>query len=186
MISEVSARDLGKLLPLWKQYAEAHAVYDDAFLLQQASDEAILQYLSDAWMAPGHHVFICSEVNQVVGFVHFATADFPFPHRSLRHGFIDALYVHPSRRLRGIGSMLFKHVNDWLAERSIHRIQLCVAAGNAEAYLFWKKFGFDELVITMKQSGKAQTEQNKSGAECAVGREVAKPSAEPRDAADSR
>jgi GNAT superfamily N-acetyltransferase len=154
MITHLTAPELPKLVPLWKSYALAHAPYDLAFSIREEPEEDFVAYLTSVWLAPGHHVFVHSEDGGPDGFIHFATADLPYPHKSLRHGLVEALYVCPASRRRRVGSNLLHYMEAWLNARSISRIHLNVAYRNTEAMHFWKKIGFDELTVTLKKKEK--------------------------------
>lgn len=154
MISNLNPLDVRHMVPLWKSYALEHAPYDSAFSIRDEDDDRLTEFLTNVWLAPGHHVFVYGEAASPSGFIHFATADLPYPHNSLRHGLIEALYISSHQRRKGIGSMLFHHVDGWLRERSITRIHLNVASANTEALHFWRKRGFDELTVTLKRKEK--------------------------------
>ncbi|GIO86640.1 N-acetyltransferase [Paenibacillus faecis] len=44
---------------------------------------------------------------------------------------------------RGVGTRLFAELNDWAAERGIHRLELTVMAHNEVAIALYKKCGFE-------------------------------------------
>ncbi|MDF2792199.1 MAG: GCN5-like N-acetyltransferase [Neobacillus sp.] len=43
----------------------------------------------------------------------------------------------------GVGTKLFKHLEDWAREHSVHRLELSVATRNEAGLRLYKKMGFD-------------------------------------------
>ena len=58
---------------------------------------------------------------------------------------IEALYVTPAARRRGIGAMLVEHVLDWSEEHGIRGIDLEAYRGNTPASILYRSIGFRRL-----------------------------------------
>lgn len=150
MIQTIPKNEIIQLAPLWREYAASHECYDRAFTLRPLSDDELLTYLASEWAAGGHHLCGFYHEGVIVAFIHYATADFPYPHVSILHAEILDLYVAREFRRRGIARELVGWVANALSVKQIGRIHVRMSAQNPAAIAFWRKNGFSDFVLTMK------------------------------------
>jgi GNAT superfamily N-acetyltransferase len=63
-----------------------------------------------------------------------------------RRAAITELFVRPDRRRRGAGRALVAAALDWARQRGAARVEVRVAARNAEGQAFWRAQGFGDFV----------------------------------------
>ena len=151
MLHLLNKHAVSDIAPLWLDYAASHQNFDLCFQLQDISYSAVEAHILSDWFQPGHHSFGYYSSGRMIAFIRWATADFPFPHKSLIHGKILDLFVASSHRRSGIATTLFRATEDWLNKRDILRIHLSVACLNTEAIAFWSHLGFSDLVLELKR-----------------------------------
>lgn len=150
MIQTIPENEFMQVSPLWREYAASHECYDRAYTLRPLSDEELLIYLSSEWAAGGHHLCGYYDKGEIVAFIHYATADLPYPHVSMLHAEILDVYVSHGYRRRGIARELVGWVTNALSAKRIGRIHVRMSADNDAAIAFWRKSGFSDFVLTMK------------------------------------
>ncbi|OGV73432.1 MAG: hypothetical protein A3K19_13910 [Lentisphaerae bacterium RIFOXYB12_FULL_65_16] len=91
----------------------------------------------------------------VVGLVTIKAAPSPnYPmFRSRTFALIENLAVHEAWRGQGIGSTLMHAAKGWAQARGLGTIQLAVWAANSAAIRFYRKHGFDPILIRMEADG---------------------------------
>jgi GNAT superfamily N-acetyltransferase len=151
MITLIDRHRISDIVPLWMEYAKNHQHYDQCFELRTKQKSDLEAYLLSDWLFPGHYSLGYYSSNRIIAFICWATADFPFPHKSMPHGKILDLFVSPSYRRRGIATALFRETESWLHQRAIRRIQLTVAALNADAISFWRSKDFGDFLLELKR-----------------------------------
>ena len=57
-------------------------------------------------------------------------------------GEIDNLYIKPTFRKKGLGTLVCKRSLEWLINKNVSDIFIFVAVGNEKALAFYKKLGF--------------------------------------------
>jgi len=134
------AADLDALVELWLEVARHHQALDPYFRLRpDARDEArrlLARELGDpdaaAWLAGEPPAGFC-----------IARIDRAPPiHEETERAEITDLGVRPDARRAGLGRRLAGQALAWAAERGVGRVEIRVAAGNAEGQAFWRALGF--------------------------------------------
>ncbi len=64
-------------------------------------------------------------------------------------GWLYYVAVAPARRRRGIGAMLVRAAESWIADAGIPKAQLMVRANNAAAIGFYRALGYDVQDVTV-------------------------------------
>lgn len=60
-----------------------------------------------------------------------------------RYGYVNNLYISPSRRGAGLSKELMKQSDEWFRSRGIKRIRLTVTASNESAVALYRSCGYD-------------------------------------------
>ncbi len=66
------------------------------------------------------------------------------------HGEIDSLYIEEAFRRSGTGDGLLRRALGWLKGEGAEEITIVVAAGNEEAFSFYRRHGFYPAYTTLK------------------------------------
>jgi ribosomal protein S18 acetylase RimI-like enzyme len=64
------------------------------------------------------------------------------PDTSLRHCYLEYLWVAPGVRRHGVASMLLRRVLDRLRDSGVHTVELYILDGNDRARRLYQRFGF--------------------------------------------
>ena len=64
---------------------------------------------------------------------------------------LDNMYIEPSCRSMGIGSMLIDSFEQWCKTKGASRIMVTASSKNALAQCFYKKNGFSDINVTLKK-----------------------------------
>lgn len=59
-----------------------------------------------------------------------------------RYGYINNVYIAPSRRGQGLGADLMRHTDDFFRARGVHRVRLTVTASNQAAASLYEHSGY--------------------------------------------
>lgn len=97
----------------------------------------------------------CTKDDELVGFLHGVLRVVP-PYLAGRFaGSIEAVFVQPAHRRRGIAAELVRLAEDWFAEKGARHIELKVLVGNEAGRAFWERVGFRaDLLQMIKETGK--------------------------------
>lgn len=67
--------------------------------------------------------------------------------------YINFLATHPSYRKYGIAELLYRQLEEMLAEKGVNRVYLCTWSGNRAAMRFYEKLGFIVYSIVLNDRG---------------------------------
>jgi ribosomal protein S18 acetylase RimI-like enzyme len=59
-----------------------------------------------------------------------------------RYGYVNNVYIAPSRRGQGLGLELMQQTDEWFRSRGVHRVRLTVTSTNAAAAALYERSGF--------------------------------------------
>ncbi len=146
MIRRARRGDRTAIAALWQALLESHAEIDRAFALRgDASchvDREVERALADA--ACG--AWIAEEAGACVGFCIARHEQAPPLAAESSRVAVTELLVERSARRRGVGRALVAAALDWARARGAARVEVRVAARNAEGQAFWRAQGFGNFV----------------------------------------
>ncbi len=142
--------DLHSMVSLWMFNAQHHGELEPRF--QYVSDIETLTgaFLSKQFQSDDFFALIAQDGDEVIGYIAAFVMERPSIHLHRRIGFIDGLFVKPNYRRKGIGAALWEKALLQLQERKVDLIHLTVASKNPAAIRFWRRVGFDDLMIRME------------------------------------
>ncbi|MFB7156703.1 GNAT family N-acetyltransferase [Lysinibacillus sp. NPDC056232] len=85
-------------------------------------------------------LFIAEIEKTVVGYLIVQGNHMP---SSVSHRAYIVVGIHSEYRGQKIGTALFSHLDDWVKEKSMHRLELTVMANNKAGIALYKKMGFE-------------------------------------------
>jgi ribosomal protein S18 acetylase RimI-like enzyme len=133
--------DLAAIAELWRQLVDHHS----ESLPRTTSDvpaHALDALLRDAACA----AWIAERDERAVGFCAVRVETAPPGVRESACAQITELYVRPEARRCGAGRALVDAAFAWARERGAERVEVRVAARNAEGQAFWRSLGFGAFV----------------------------------------
>jgi ribosomal protein S18 acetylase RimI-like enzyme len=140
------ASDRAALAALWSELLAHHAALDAAFALgidaRSVSERTLARLLRDpvaaAWIAP--------HGPSPAGFCAARVVRAPVELAEAARAEITELWVRPAARRGGLGTSLAGAALAWAREQGAARVEVRVAARNAEGQAFWRALGFGAFV----------------------------------------
>jgi ribosomal protein S18 acetylase RimI-like enzyme len=145
------ADDLAGLVSLWTLVTTHHASLDPLFTLRPDAQPEIERMLRSQLRDPDAAIFVVGAPAAPAGFCCVRVDYAPPILAETRRAEIADLGVRPASRRRGLGSELVAAAFGWIRSRGIERVEVRVAAGNAEGQAFWRAQGFDDLMDVLQR-----------------------------------
>jgi len=141
-VRRAGSADLEALSRLWIQISQHHASFDPLFRLRSGSDAEIRSLLEDQLSDPDAAAFVCESGEGVWGMAMVRIDRAPPILEEVERAEITDLGVEPDWRRRGVATQLVRVALGWIRARGVERVEVRVAAGNAEGQAFWRALGF--------------------------------------------
>ena len=140
------ASDRAALLSAHAALLDRHAEVDAAFALGGDASHALVRHLERGLADPSVRLFVAECGERFAGFC-AATLE-AAPPLLREHGrlAITEIWVERDARRGGVGRALVDAALAWGRERRAARVEVRVAARNAEAQAFWRAQGFGDFV----------------------------------------
>ncbi len=132
-------RELDRVAVLWAELARHHG---PRFRLRRGGEEALRGLLRSAHADRDAGLWVADADGGIEGFCIARVLRRPGIFEETERGEIEALYVRPEARRRGVGSALVGEACAWLLGRGLSRVELQVETGNPEGQAFWRSIGF--------------------------------------------
>lgn len=142
IIRKAVCDDLPAIGELWKEFMDFHKTGDSYFARSGDGHERFKEFIGGHITSELSCVLIAQKDGEIVAYCLAAVAKRPPVFDSLDYGAVFDLAVSRVQRRNGIGERLFLVVQQWFADRGIHRIEVTVTASNEVSRAFWKKMGF--------------------------------------------
>lgn len=150
-VREAEPRDLDRLAALWTEIADHHAPLDPLYALQPGAGAEIRSLMVSVARDPDAAIFVHETDGYVDGFCSVRIDCAPPIFQETERAEITDLGVSAGRRRRGIGRALVGAALDWVAGRGVERVEVRVAAPNAEGQSFWRALGFGDCVDVLQR-----------------------------------
>jgi len=137
----VQRADLAAIATLWRELIDHHA--ENLPLGAGTVPTTQLDALVRGVDCVG---WIAEDTARAVGFCVARVEAAPPSLREPRRALITELYVRPGERRRGVGRALLGAALEWARARGAARVEVRVAARNAEGQAFWRAQGFGDFV----------------------------------------
>ncbi len=133
--------DLRELSSLTHSYFTELQDYDDAIEFAEGW-EAYYRRLMESGIGSPHFFIRGLRVNgETAGFIMFGYRDEPMWQKR-RRGYLSNIYVAPSRRREGLGSLMVEGALQTLKQSDVEVVDLDVYVTNRAGRSFWETFGF--------------------------------------------
>lgn len=97
----------------------------------------VKDYYKNMIIRENNIIYLCKKENKIIGYVFVKTPE--------NVAIINALYVLPEERGKGIASNLLKLAINWIKEKNIKTVEISVLSKNTKAKELYKKCGFNEI-----------------------------------------
>ena len=149
-IRPAAARDVPRVAALWSAIHAHHAPLDPQFRVRRDVERALAALVEDELREADAAVFVGETGPEVVGFCAVRLRAAPALLAEAGRAEITELYVRDADRRRGIGRALADAALGWVRGRRIDRVEVRVAARNAEGQAFWRALGFGDLMDVLQ------------------------------------
>ncbi|WBW95572.1 GNAT family N-acetyltransferase [Oceanirhabdus sp. W0125-5] len=138
-IKTLEKEDLDLLVPLAKEYREAH----ESLKFKNDYKEIFIKYF-EGLLNDKEKVAIVAKVRgEIVGMIVGTIDDNSRLMLPEKIGYVPFLTVLKKARRNGIGKKLVEELNKWFKKRNINLIELYTSIDNSEAKEFWEKRGYN-------------------------------------------
>ncbi len=144
-------RDLEALVELWVAVAEHHAAIDPLFTLRPDARPRVRAMLAREMGDEDAAVFVHEDGPSLDGFCVVRIDTAPAIYEEVERAEITDLYVRPEARRRGVGRTLVGEAHAWVVARAVARVEVRVAAANAEGQAFWRALGFEASMDVLQR-----------------------------------
>lgn len=141
------ARDLDLLTELWIALTEHHARLEPLFALRAGAEGEVARLLSAQLRDPSTAIFVSERAGgSLDGFCSVRIDTAPPIHAETLRAEITDVAVRDGARRRGLGRGLVRAALEWARARGAARVEVRVAAANAEGQAFWRALGFGDFM----------------------------------------
>jgi ribosomal protein S18 acetylase RimI-like enzyme len=148
-------RDLDRVVALWTALTQHHVAFDPLFELRPGADAEIRALLAAQLRNPDAATFVCvceeSGAGDLAGYCSVGIDRAPPIQLERERAEITDLGVREGLRRQGIGSALVAAAYQWVTERGVKRVEVCVATRNTEGQAFWRALGFDDRMDVLQR-----------------------------------
>ena len=169
LVRAVTFEDCHQLSGLMKEEVESAQRLARYYIVPEKFDWQ--GYTQDRLKDRTRKFFVAQSRGNLVGFIELHTRKYPppviqpsllcrfkkrnnralsMPIDPLKWAVIEACFVSPQCRNKGVGSALVAAGLNWVKQAGVHRVELGVLSANS-AVAFWEKLGFDDWRIQMSK-----------------------------------
>ena len=145
-VRRAQPRDIDAISELWILISEHHAPLDRSFAMRSGAEAEVRELVRGILRDADAAVFVYDETGGTPGMCIVRVDRAPPILRERERAIFTDLCVRDTARRRGIGRALVGAALDWVAERGLDRVEVRVAAGNAEGQAFWRALGFADFI----------------------------------------
>ncbi len=150
-VREATPRDTDRLVALWTAITAHHQPLDPLFTMRAGAEGELHALISAMLRDPDAAVFVYEDGNDVPGMCMVRVDRSPPILEEVERAEITDLGVREGRRREGIGRALAERALAWVRARGVERVEVQVAARNAEGQAFWRGLGFGELMDVLQK-----------------------------------
>jgi ribosomal protein S18 acetylase RimI-like enzyme len=141
--------DLDALVELWLEVARHHQDLDPYFVLRPDARGEARRLLARELDDPDAAAWVAGDPPR--GFCIARIDRAPPVHEETERAEITDLGVRPAARRGGLGRALVEAADAWARERGVGRMEVRVAARNAEGQAFWRALGFGDFMDVLQR-----------------------------------
>lgn len=151
-------QEIDRVAALWSMITEHHAGLDPLFRLRHGTVAAgeLRELLRAMARDPDAEILVFDaeppgaesgeRTSDLVGLCIVRVDRAPPILEETERGEITDVGVRPSHRRQGIARRLVEEATQWVRDRGVVRVEIQVAAGNAEGQAFWRALGYTDLM----------------------------------------
>ncbi|NHI90117.1 MAG: GNAT family N-acetyltransferase [Candidatus Thorarchaeota archaeon] len=142
--------DMESLAELWWESARYHQALEPRFQYASDASQATREFILKQMQSDDACFWVAQKDSKVIGYIETMVIERPPIHVQRRIGYIGSIYVQSEFRMKGLGTKLWQTAHDWLKQKGVTVINLTVASKNPDAFEFWKKLGFSEIMVRLE------------------------------------
>lgn len=146
-IRRADSKDIDSICSLWAELATDQYRMDSRFAL---AADARTRWRNDfpLWVKDRTHLLLLAATpSGPAGFVHCRRFAPGAMFVEVPEVYVEAVYVRPEYRRRGLGSEFIQMVKEWSGALGVERLRFNVLARNKEAMEFWASEGSDPAMV---------------------------------------
>jgi ribosomal protein S18 acetylase RimI-like enzyme len=151
-VRDATPNDVDRVVALWGEHVDFHAVCDPRFLRRAGSEDGFAQHLR-SHLGKADYLLLVAEIDgDVVAFLNGELLQYPPCFADRDHGFIDNMAVSSQWQRRGIGTALLERAMAWFSAKGVPAVEGKVLLSNPLAMGFWRKTSFQPYMQTIRAS----------------------------------
>jgi len=141
-------QEIDRVAALWSLITDHHAGLDPLFRMRRGpvAEGELRELLRALRRDPDAEILLFEHAGTPAGLCIVRIDRAPPILEETERAEISDVGVRPEWRRRGIARRLVLAAQDWVRERGVARIEIQVAAGNAEGQAFWRAMGYGHLM----------------------------------------
>jgi ribosomal protein S18 acetylase RimI-like enzyme len=151
-IRKARAGDVPRIARGQKELNRFHLRFDPSYYAPSgAASREFSAYLRRKVKDPDFFILVAEEGRTFLGYVLAWVERRPPLYRKRRLGYLSNIYVRPSRARSGLGTVLYTCLEDWFRKKKVDFIQARVHVSNSAALKSFKRWGLQELAVTVSK-----------------------------------
>jgi len=152
VIRDGRIKDKEKIIELWKEIMDYHMKISNIdFELVDDATEIFKKLFETNVRSINKKVIVAEEDGRIIGYMMGAIEKRPPVFKTTHRAFITDTGVTVSKRNLGIGTKLFNAFSSWAKEKGMKFISLAVVFENEIGIGFWKKQGFETMLLLQRK-----------------------------------
>ncbi|MEN8126852.1 MAG: GNAT family N-acetyltransferase [Planctomycetota bacterium] len=152
IIREATKEDVPKILPVWREMMEFHAVRDAHFAICESADQEFAKWISENIVKEDAIVYVAESTKSIVAYCLCLISERPpVCEMKRQYGNLSDLAVAEKYRRDGIGEQIVEQAMEWFRSQGLKRVEVRVAVTNEISTRFWRKMGFSTYLETMSK-----------------------------------
>lgn len=151
IIREACADDLARVVAIWAEHLDYHALYEPRCVRSPDSEEGFCAHLREQLGGPDGHLLVAELGGEIVGFLFPERKQYPPCFVERDHGLISDLAVTAEWRRQGIGKALLARGMAWFASQGLDTVEARVLLANPISTKFWHRMGFAPYLQTVRR-----------------------------------
>jgi len=158
IIRNARLTDGPKVMKLWKEGLDYHAALSKTdFALDEDAPRFWMKSFEESLKHPDVKLIVAVKNRAIIGYLLGQAHRRPRYFKTKRCGFIGELAVIEKERRKGTGNLLLKAFLEWADQKDLPYVNLFVDSRNLAGQGFWKKAGFETIMLEQRKMMNCQT-----------------------------
>jgi ribosomal protein S18 acetylase RimI-like enzyme len=145
-------KDKFQVVDIWNQVMKYHDEISDIDLeTRQDAPEIFMKFFENNVRSVNKIALVAEEDRQVIGYMMGAIQKRPPVFKTIHQAILSDAAVHINKRNNGVGEQLLIVFVEWAKKKGMKYIVLDVVPENNIGLNFWKKHGFQTMVLNQRK-----------------------------------